>query len=66
VLDVAILGLGVFTAYKVERASSSTSPPVTAGKADDGLQDKADNNVRNVDVVFQNASMFALVVFTFN
>jgi hypothetical protein len=37
VLDVAVLSLSVFATNKVEAASSSTNPPVTAYKADDGL-----------------------------
>jgi hypothetical protein len=43
VLDVAIFSLSVFTAHEVETASSSTSPPVTAGKTDYGLYHKSDD-----------------------
>lgn len=47
-LDVAILSLSVLAPYEVETAGSSTSPPVTAGKTDDGLQDKSDDGVGEV------------------
>ena len=47
-LNVAILSLSVLTPYEVEAAGSSTSPPVPAGKTDDGLQDKSDDWVLKV------------------
>ncbi len=42
-LDVAILCLGILAADEVEATGSSTNPPVTAGKTDNGLQDKGDD-----------------------
>jgi hypothetical protein len=48
VFDVAILGLGVLSTDKVEAAGNSTSPPVTADKADDGLYDEGDDWVGEV------------------
>jgi hypothetical protein len=48
VLDVAVLGLGILATYEVKRASSSASPPVTAGKTNDGLQDESDDWVDEV------------------
>ncbi len=47
-LDVPVLSLGVFTPYEVEAAGNSTSPPVTADKADDGLYDESDDWVLKV------------------
>ena len=42
-LDVPVFSLGVLASYEVEAAGSSTSPPVTAGKTDDGLYDESDD-----------------------
>jgi hypothetical protein len=44
-LDIAILGLGMFAAYEEEAASSSAHPPVTGNKADDGLQYEGNGGV---------------------
>jgi hypothetical protein len=35
--------LGILAADEVEATGSSTNPPVTAGNADDGLQDESDD-----------------------
>ena len=47
-LDVAVFSLSVLTPNEVEAAGSSTSPPVTAGKTDYGLDDKSDDWVGEV------------------
>ena len=57
-LDVAILSLSVLAPYEVEAAGSSTSPPVTAGKTDDGLYDESDDWVGEVVHVVTSLAVF--------
>ena len=57
-LDVAILSLGVFATDKIEAAGNSTSPPVTTGKTDDGLQDESDDWVGEVVHALLNEPLF--------
>jgi hypothetical protein len=48
VLDVAVFRLSVFAPYEVKTAGSSASPPVTADKTDDNLNDEGDGWVGEV------------------
>lgn len=47
-LDVPVLGLSVLATDEVEAAGCCASPPVTADKADDGLDDESDDWVGEV------------------